>query len=231
MTEQERLLILEKSKRFFKDEIVKNHIKNTTKLGNINNFNINPFIHRYLAQFAFGNSDPESLAKALIYPRVLGTSITTTFGNKMQAYCGQVLAGNGSLVDGMDIEFVDCVDGKKKYCQIKAGPQTINKDDVKTICDHFATAIRLSRTNNVGITSENCVVGIFYGEPKDLSTNYKKIDYKYSVYIGKEFWYRLTGDEDFYNKLILTFAEAAEEMDSSKLLNDTIQELSQSFTK
>lgn len=231
MTEQERQFILEKSKEFFKNEIIENHIKNTSKLGNINKFNINPFIHNYLAQFAFGNSDPESLAKVLIYPRVLGTSINTTFGNKMQTYCGQVLAGNGSLVNGMDIEFVDCVDGKKKYCQVKAGPQTINKDDVKTICDHFSAAIRLSRTNNLQITSENCVVGIFYGEPKDLSANYKKIDYSYPVYIGQEFWYRLTGDEDFYNRLIQSFTEAAKEMDSSKLLNDTIQELSQNFIK
>lgn len=231
MTEQERLLILEKSKKFFKDEIVESHIKNTIKLGNINNFNINPFIHRYLAQFAFGNANPESLAKALIYPRVLGTSITTTFGNKMQAYCGQVLTGNGSLVEGMDIEFIDCIDGKKKYCQIKAGPQTINKDDVKTICDHFSAAIRISRTNNLNITSDNFMVGIFYGEPKDLSANYKKIDYHYPVYIGQEFWYRLTGDAEFYNKLISSFVEAAKEMDSSKLLNDTIQKLSQNFKK
>lgn len=229
MTEDERLLILEKSKNFFKEEIVKSHIKNTEKLSSINEFNINPFIHNYLAQFSFGNSDPESLAKVLIYPRVLGTSINTTFGNKMQAYCGKVLAGNGSLVNGMDIEFIDCVDGKKKYCQIKAGPQTINKDDVKTICDHFSAAIRLSRTNNLNITSENCVVGIFYGEPRDLSANYKKINYTYPVYIGKEFWHRLTGDKDFYDKLISSFADVAKEMDSSKLLNETIQKLSKNF--
>lgn len=231
MTEQERLLILEKSKIFFKNEIVKSHIKNTTKLCSVDEFNINPFLHTYLAQFAFGNSDPESLAKILIYPRVLGTSITTTFGNKMQAFCGQVLDGNGSLVNGMDIEFIDYIDGQKKYCQIKAGPQTINKDDVKTICDHFSAAIRLSRTNNLHITSDNCVVGIFYGEPKDLSANYRKIEKDYPVYIGKDFWYRLTGDENFYNKLIASFAEAAKEMDSSKLLNDTIQKLSQNLTK
>ncbi|OLA93163.1 MAG: hypothetical protein BHW63_02560, partial [Mycoplasma sp. CAG:611_25_7] len=178
--------ILKKSKDFFKEEIVESHIKNTIKLNNINKFNINPFIHRYLAQFAFGNSDPKSLAKVLIYPRVLGTSINTTFGNKMQAYCGKVLSGNGSLVDGMDIEFIDCIDGKKKYCQIKAGPQTINKDDVTTIINHFSSAIRLSRTNNLNISSENCMVGVIYGEQKDLSNNYKKIDYYYPVYIGKE---------------------------------------------
>lgn len=231
MTDEERTAILEKSKAFFKEHIVENHIRNTASLVNPKNFNINPFLHKYLAQFAFGNSNPESLAKVLIYPRVLGTSITTTFGNKMQAYCGTVLSGNGSLVDGMDIEFTDCIDGKKKYCQIKAGPQTINKDDVTTICSHFSGAIRLGRTNNLHITSENCVVGVFYGEPKDLSANYRKINNDYPVYIGKEFWQRLTGDEAFYEKLISSFAEVAKEMDSSELLNDTIKKLSECFRK
>ena len=140
MDKKEREAILIKSKKFFKNKIVKSHIKNTEKLSSIDEFKINPFMHTYLAQFAFGNSTPESLAKALIYPRVLGTSLATSFGNGMQDYCGSVLDGNGSLVQGMDIEFLDCVDGKKKYCQIKAGPQTINKDDVDTIKDHFLSA-------------------------------------------------------------------------------------------
>lgn len=142
MNEQERLEILEKSKVFFREKIVVSHIKNTTKLESVKEFNINPFMHKYLAQFAFGNSDPESLAKVLIYPRVLETSITTTFGNQKQAYCGSVLSGHGSLVNGMDIEFIDCIDGKKK-----------------------------------------------------------KTDKDFPVYIGRDFWHRLTGDEDFYDIL------------------------------
>lgn len=149
MNEKEKELILEKSKKFFKEKIVNSHIENTKKLKDINQFNINPFTHNYLAQFIFGNSEPESLAKVLLYPRILGTSISTTFGHQMQFYCGEVLNGNGSLVDGMDIEFIDCIDGEKKYCQMKAGPQTINKDDVKTITDHFQHAIRLGKTNNI----------------------------------------------------------------------------------
>ena len=229
MTEEERLDILKKSKQFFKEEIVASHIENTAKLKSVDKFNINPFIHQYLAQFAFGNSEPESMAKALIYPRVLGTSITTTFGNKMQSYCAKVLSGNGSLVSGMDIEFIDCVDHVKKYCQIKAGPQTINHDDVATIKNHFLGAIRLSRTNNLNITSDNCAVGVFYGEPEDLSMNYQKIKQDYPVYIGQEFWHRLTGDKEFYSKLISSFAEVAKELDSSELLNKVIQELSKNF--
>lgn len=229
MTEEERLEILKKSKIFFTDNIIKSHIKNTKKLESISEFKVNPFIHKYLSQFAFGDSKPESMAKALIYPRALGTSIATTFGNAMQAYCGEVLSGNGSMVSGMDIEFIDCIDGKKKYCQVKAGPQTINKDDVTTIEDHFKAAVRLSRTNNLHITAENCIVGVLYGEPKELSANYRKIKKDYSVYIGKEFWYRLTGDEEFYERLIDSFANVAKEMDSSELLNKTIQKLSETF--
>jgi hypothetical protein len=39
----------------------------------------------------------------------------------------------GSVVHGIDIEFIDAIDGRKKYCQLKSGPSTINKDDVVTI--------------------------------------------------------------------------------------------------
>lgn len=43
----------------------------------------------------------------------------------------------GSVGGGIDIEFVDSFDDRKKYCQLKSGPNTINKDDVITIKNHF----------------------------------------------------------------------------------------------
>ncbi len=52
-----------------------NHIKNTQKLEKPSEFNINPFLV-CLENFLCGDAKPESIAKALIYPRVLGTSIT-----------------------------------------------------------------------------------------------------------------------------------------------------------
>ena len=64
-----------------------------------------------------------------------------------------------------------------------------------------APNVILSRTNNLHISSDNCVVGVFYGEPKDLSANYRKTDKDFPVYIGRDFWHRLTGDEDFYDIL------------------------------
>lgn len=83
--------VLQNAQDWFKDTISVNHIKNTKKLENVSEFNINPFLAVYLANFLCGNSDPESIAKALIYPRVLGTSITTSFGQNMQSFTNNVL--------------------------------------------------------------------------------------------------------------------------------------------
>ena len=95
------------------------------------------FLYKYLAKFLTGNDDAESIAKALIYPRILGSSITTSFGMQVQKQITTLFPGFGSTTSGIDIEFVDAIDGRKKYCQLKAGPNTINKDDIKTVVDHF----------------------------------------------------------------------------------------------
>lgn len=77
----------------------------------------------YLANFLTGNSSPKSIAKALIYPRILGTSITTSFGTNIQKFTNDVLDAFGSTTPGIDIEFIDRIDGHKKYCQMKSGTQ------------------------------------------------------------------------------------------------------------
>ena len=119
MTEQERQEILEKAKIFFRTRVANNHVRNTKKLKKISEFNINPFTLRYLANFAFGSNTPENMAKALLYPRILGTSITTTFGTQLQYFCNEVLASCIYNIR-IDIEFIDALDGRRKYCQVKA---------------------------------------------------------------------------------------------------------------
>ena len=225
MTEAERGQILEKAKDFFRESIAERHKANTEKLASLDEFNVNPFLHKYLARFAFGDSSPENMAKALIYPRVLGTSITTTFGTQLQYFCNELLASYASTTPGIDIEFVDTVDGRRKYCQIKSGPNTINHDDVTTIKNHFRDLARLARTNHSPLVVTDSVVVVFYGTKESLSQQYKKIDEEYPVYVGKEFWYRLTGDTDFYEDLINVCAEVADEMNSSDLLDRVIQNL------
>ena len=40
------------------------------------------------------------------------------------------------------------------------------------------------------------------GYKEQLSQHYKKIDETYPVIIGKDFWHRITGFPNFYNKLV-----------------------------
>lgn len=225
MNEKEKQTILIKAKDFFRKRIAENHKNNTKKLTSLDKFNVNPFTHKYLAQFAFGNSSPENMAKALIYPRILGTSISTTFGTQLQYFCNEVLSSYASTTSGMDIEFIDALDGRKKYCQTKAGPNTINYDDVTTITNHFKAVRNLARTNHLKMNVDDCIVGVFYGSKEDLNQFYKKIDEEYPVYAGAEFWLHLTGDPNFYNELINAFAEVADEMDSSALIKEITHKL------
>jgi hypothetical protein len=233
MNHEEREAILKKAREFFKSSIADSHAMNTQKLKKLDQFNVNPFTVHYLASFAFGDESPKNLAKALIYPRVLGTSIATTFGNNVQTFCHKVLGGYASTTAGMDIEFIDALDGRKKYCQLKAGPQTINKDDVATIKGHFAGLKNLARTNH--LTDFNpmtdCCVGILYGDHSQISSNYRHIEDDYPVYSGKEFWLHLTGDESFYEDLIDVFSDCAKDYSDTNLLDVTIEELAGDIVK
>lgn len=228
MTEAEKREILAKAKDFFREKIVDNHKRNTERLGKLSAFQPNPFLEKYLANFAFGNCNASSIAKALIYPRVLGTSINTTFGTQMQAFCKDVLSGFASTTTGIDIEFVDQIDGRRKYCQIKAGPNCINRDDITTILHHFDAIRHLARTNGLREFNADidCIVGVFYGTKNDLSTMYRTIDRSHPVYAGKDFWHHLTGDPNFYDELINEIASIATEVDGTELLNNVINQLS-----
>ena len=96
LTEDELNQIIKKAKAFFKEDIVPSHKANTLKLKKLKQFNLNPFLDKYKASFLTGNDDPESIARALVYPRVLGTSINTIFGDRLQKFCSEVLEGFAS---------------------------------------------------------------------------------------------------------------------------------------
>lgn len=231
MNQKEKTEILLKAKTFIIENICNNHKKNIKKLKNLQEFNINPFLLNYLAQTLSNDNSPTNIAKALIYPRALGTSISTTFGTQMQKFCNYILPSLASTTPGIDIEFFDCIDNQRVYCQLKSGPNTINKDDVKTITDHFRKLINLGRTNGLKIYNNQCVVGIIYGSQKELSSSYLNIQKDYTVLIGKDFWEHLTGDANFYNDLIDIFNESVAEVKLSDTLQETIEALSLNLTR
>lgn len=229
LTKKEKKEILAKSKIWFRNVIAKNHIKNTAKLKNPTEFDINPFLVTYLATFLDGECNETSIAKALVYPRALGTSITTSFGQNMQSFVTEVLGETfGSTTTGIDIEFIDQMDGAKKYCQVKLGPNTINKDDVETISSHFSGTKNLAKTNKVKIGLNDLVVAVLYGEDAQVSSHYKKLRdvHHYTLLVGRDFWHHLTGDDGFYEELLLAISTVAKETMGSEILEQTVQDLS-----
>jgi hypothetical protein len=228
MKPEQKQAIISNGKDFFRTVIIPNHLKNLNKL-HLSSFNINPFLINYLAAFLCGNTEPESLAKALVYPRILGTSLNTSFGQSIQIFTSQLqeVVGGASGIDGIDIEFVDALDGRRKYCQCKAGPQTINKDDIATILGHFKYLMNKSRLDRMGLQFEDLIVGVLYGNREDLSANYKAIDAHYPVLCGAEFWEHLTADKNFYNQLAKAFGEVVEEdgIDGSSLILAKVEEI------
>ncbi len=226
MDDQQRHKIIENAKTYFRDEIVQNHIKGACeRASKLSKYKVNPFLYKYLANFLTGNDDPESIAKALVLPRILGSSINTSFGMQIQSLISKLFEGLGSTTQGIDIEFVDAIDKRKKYCQLKAGPNTINHHDVKTVIDHFNSVRSLARINNLNIGIHDLIVGVIYGDETELSSHYRKINQLYPVFVGRDFWHRLTGKDDFYFSLIDAFGEVALEVDARKVIAKTIEKL------
>ena len=126
----------------------------------------------------------------------------------------------GSLIKGMDIEFSDKIDKRKKWCQLKSGPNTINSEDVKPLIKKFSDTINLARTNRAlsGISNSDFIVGVLYGTEAELSQHYKEINKIHPVVVGKDFWHRITGFPNFYDKLLVAINESIANIDTKNSL-------------
>lgn len=213
---------------YFKVYIFENHIAASISVHTkLKNYNVNPIVVKYLSKILANEYSSEGVAKALYYPRVLGTSINTSFGTRIQNMFVDLKIADGSLIKGMDIEFIDKIDNRKKWCQLKSGPNTINSEDVKPLIKKFTDTINLARTNKAlkNITNNDFMVGVLYGELDELSMHYKVIDKNHPVIIGKEFWHRVTGYPNFYEGLVRDLQKLIDSLDTQDLLNKGVEEL------
>ncbi|WP_430467228.1 PmeII family type II restriction endonuclease [Winogradskyella ouciana] len=205
MSESELLSIIT---NYFEKNIFDNHKINALKThSKLKSYKINPIIVKYLSKVLEDNFTAIGIAKALYYPRILGTSINTSFGTRIQNMFVELELAQGSLIKGMDIEFIDKIDNRKKWCQLKSGPNTINSEDVKPLLRKFSTVTNLARTNSMNLNNSDLILGVLYGEEDQLSQHYKRIDTQFPVIIGKEFWHRITGFSNFYNSLVSNLDE------------------------
>lgn len=151
-------------------EIAKSRHKALKKI-NIDRLNLNPFLLRIL------NLDsPRKIAEFMINERI-ERSVVTSYGNRIQKIA-KLIGGKGTGVEGGDI-FIE-KDGRRYYIQMKAGPNTPNKDLVNMINSLLRSA---TRRNSGSIA----LLGMTYGKKDNVSSiirRYSQIDWK----IGREFW-------------------------------------------
>jgi len=225
MNENELLKIVTK---YFEEKIFDNHkinsLKNHSKL---KSYKINPILVKYLSKVLEDDFTPIGIAKALYFPRVLGTSINTSFGTRIQNMFVELKLADGSLIKGMDIEFIDKIDKRKKWCQLKSGPNTINSEDVNPLLKKFSTVANLARTNQINLNNSDLILGVLYGTENQLSQHYKKIDEKHPVIIGVEFWHRISGFPDFYNKLVINLDKMILSLDTEQFFKKGYTELAE----
>jgi hypothetical protein len=228
MDENELLGIVTK---YFEEKIFDNHkinsLKNHSKL---KSYKINPILVKYLSKVLEDGFTPIGIAKALYYPRVLGTSINTSFGTRIQNMFVELKLAEGSLIKGMDIEFIDKIDDRKKWCQLKSGPNTINSEDVNPLLKKFSTVSNLARTNQINLNNSDLILGVLYGSENQLSQHYKKIDEKHPVIVGVDFWHRITGFPDFYNKLVVNLDKMILSLDTENFFKQGYTELAEEIT-
>lgn len=221
----------EKLKAYFKAEFAEQILEKLKSGHPLSSFNVNPLVLISLSSGVYGTLTPLNMAKALLYPRVFGTSVSTNFGDKMQKMCVQILGARASGTSGMDIEFEDQVEDQNVIMQLKAGPNTINSGDVKQILMEMNSAYRLLRQNRSN-DMPTFAMGITYGAIEDISGHYKKIrsspvgsQTENPIYIGQDFWHRLTGSPDFYSEMISLFVDVFEKEDYSPLLQEDLDRL------
>jgi hypothetical protein len=216
---------------FFKEEFAEK-IKEKLMTGHdLDSFKINPLVLTALSSGVFGEQTPLNMARALLYPRVFGTSISTTFGDRMQVMCVRYLGAQASSTPGMDIEFNDKVEPRSIIMQLKAGPNTINSEDVVPIVTKMNNAYRLLQRNGTQ-SMPTFTMGITYGDISEISGHYRKIasstvgvQANIPILIGQDFWNRLTGNSTFYAEMIALFVELFEEEDYSELLEADLNRL------
>ena len=110
--ESQNELINKVCDEIMKKIIIHNRKKAINKFAKIEEYQINYFLINYLCKFFGEDVNPETLSKALYYPKVLGTSLTTSFGTNIQKLLVNLNLAKGSLCDGIDIEYKDKITNK-----------------------------------------------------------------------------------------------------------------------
>ena len=104
--------------------------------------------------------------------------------------------GNKALAEGIDIMIQNNETNTISAIAVKSGPSVFNADSKKRQEQNFTAASKLAQQAKARYEA---YIGYCYGKKKESGRGKPKM---YQELAGKRFWAELTGDEDFYIKII-----------------------------
>lgn len=160
----------------------------------------------------------------------VSSSEETIFGNCFfEPIAVAASGGNKALAEGIDIMVQDNESNTITAIAVKSGPSVFNADSKKKQEQNFVAASKLAQQARARYVA---LIGYSYGKKK---TSGKGVPKFYQELAGKEFWTELTGDPEFYKKIISymgTMPEqyvAAYQESYNKAANRLIREFSIAF--
>ena len=151
----------------------------------------NPYLYRAKAMQS-ASEIVESVLTAFV-----SSSEETIFGNCFfEPIAIAASGGNKALAEGIDIMIQDNATNTISAIAVKSGPSVFNADSKKRQEQNFMAASKLAQQVKARYEA---YIGYCYGKKKDSGRGKPKM---YQELAGKRFWTELTGDEEFYIKII-----------------------------
>lgn len=186
----------------------------------------NPYLYRAKAMGSAAEI-VESVLTAFV-----SSSEETIFGNCFfEPIALAASGGHKALAEGIDIMIQDNKANVISAIAVKSGPSVFNADSRKRQEQNFVSASKLAQQAK---TRYEAYIGYCYGKKKESGRGKPKM---YQELAGKQFWQEITGDEDFYKKIITYMGTMPEQYVSeykesySKAANRLVREFSNSFCK
>ena len=133
----------------------------------------------------------------------ISSSEETIFGNCFfEPLAIATVGGTKSIAEGIDVEVRDEVDRILYAIAVKSGTSVFNADSKKRQVENFNKAKKLAQQGKLAYEP---VIGYAYGQKRQTKTGVI-----YTELAGEDFWTALTGDKDFYKKIIKLMADLPE---------------------
>ena len=186
----------------------------------------NPYLYRAKAM-ENASEIVESVLSAFV-----SSSEETIFGNCFfEPIAIAASGGNKALAEGIDIMIQDNDANTIYAVAVKSGPSVFNADSKKRQEQNFMAASKLAQQAKARYEA---YIGYCYGKKKESGRGKPKM---YQELAGKRFWEELTGDENFYIKILGFMGTLPEQYVASytesynKAFNRLVREFSNDFCK